>query len=100
MPFCFFLLCLMETILKPDLFSLFLFLRTIPQLDPSFYDLDISSETEIPLEGILNIGKSHDSVTNIVQHLENIYCDKIGVEFFYLEVSAQFFILILFPRIY
>lgn len=55
------------------------------ELDPKRYGLDLNDT--VGFTGILNTNKVEGTVGEAVEFLNNIYCNFIGAEFNYLEVS-------------
>jgi 2-oxoglutarate dehydrogenase complex dehydrogenase (E1) component-like enzyme len=64
-----------------------LFCRDIPDINLSVYGLDkVPANQQIPLAGLLNIGKDTATLGEIVDHLKKAYCGKIATEFFHHQV--------------
>ena len=60
-------------------------IRHCDDLDLSFYDLDESSLSDVFDTDTLKIGKDSATLSEIIQALEAIYCNTLGIEYNYLS---------------
>eukprot|EP01114_Cavostelium_apophysatum_P008298 TRINITY_DN2068_c0_g1_i2.p1 TRINITY_DN2068_c0_g1~~TRINITY_DN2068_c0_g1_i2.p1 ORF type:complete len:950 (+),score=302.99 TRINITY_DN2068_c0_g1_i2:181-3030(+) len=62
-----------------------------PELDLSRYGLDkIPSDKEFPLPGLIHIeGKKKAKLSEILDHLKQVYCGKVAGEFLYIQNVQQ-----------
>jgi 2-oxoglutarate dehydrogenase E1 component len=60
-------------------------IRHCDDLDLSFYDLDESNLSEVFDTDTLKIGKDSATLSEIVQALEAIYCNTLGIEYNYIS---------------
>ncbi|XP_071800506.1 2-oxoadipate dehydrogenase complex component E1-like [Asterias amurensis] len=63
--------------------------KPTPELDPSLYGLSASDGTNFNLTGIVNIGQETAHLSDIVQHLEQMYCGTTSVEFMHLPTMEE-----------
>lgn len=69
---------------------------TAPELDPKVYGFDLNSTEPIKLLGVVDLradksGNSaeHADIKTIVNHLRNIYCGHLGLEFEHIPDSVE-----------
>ena len=60
-------------------------IRHCDDLDLSFYDLDESNLSEVFDTDTLKIGKDSATLSEIIQALEAIYCNTLGIEYNYIS---------------
>ena len=60
-------------------------IRHCDDLDLSFYDLDESNLSDVFDTDTLKIGKDSATLSEIIQALESIYCNTLGIEYNYIS---------------
>ena len=63
--------------------------RFVPELSPRLYGLSLHDNMTYNTEGLVNIGVSSVSTSDLIQQLEHIYCGTLSAQFQQLSVSPS-----------
>ena len=63
--------------------------RFVPELSPRLYGMSLHDNMTHNTEGLVNIGVSSVSTSDLIQQLEHIYCGTLSAQFQQLSVSSS-----------
>ena len=69
----------------------FAFFSDIPELNGMLYGIPQNAEFS-ELQNIVHVGKNYDSMPDLVEDLEHIYCGTMSVEFMHMKVLIIYFL--------
>ncbi|XP_035669706.1 probable 2-oxoglutarate dehydrogenase E1 component DHKTD1, mitochondrial [Branchiostoma floridae] len=64
-------------------------MEEIQSLNPEVYGFSGQESARLDLQGILHVGKESATITDVLKHLEDIYCGPLAVEFNQLATEEE-----------